>query len=105
MTDKLSQLQSLLGAVSIGLGVIKKVGAVPGANLIPYVSTLTSAADLAQEMIDLGRDASANIDAIRKTFEAPEVSEADMAALDASIATWRAALHAPLPEKEPGEPD
>lgn len=105
MTDKSTQLSSLLDAIQIGLGVIERVGSIPGASVIPYVSTLTSAADLAGEVIALGRDASKNIHAIKDTFSKPDVAPEDMAALDASIAQWRAALHAPLPPKEDGEPD
>lgn len=105
MTDKLSQLSGLLDAVQTGLGVIKGIGSIPGASLIPYLSTLTSAAEVAGQMIALGRDATKNIEAIKRTFETPFVSTADMAELDASIAAWRTELHAPLPPKEDGEPD
>lgn len=105
MSDKLQQLQSLVGAVRLGLGVITKVGTIPSANLIPYVSTLTSAAEVAEALIDIGEDATSNIKAIRDTFSKPDVAPEDMAALDASIAAWRTKLHAPMPEKETDEPD
>jgi hypothetical protein len=99
------QILDLLSAVNSGLEVVKRVADTPGVSAIPYASTLSSAISAVQQLYKAGMDIEPQVTAIIDTFSDPNVSETDMAALDAEIAAWSAKLDAPLPQAEPGEPE
>lgn len=99
MTD----FRSLLSAVTTALGAISTAGNLPGVNLIPYVSTVASAAGLLQFALEKGLNVADDIAALRETFSNGIPPQDKIDALDARIAALRAKLHAPLPPKEDGE--
>lgn len=99
-------INSILTAVDAGLSVIKKVADLPGVSIIPYVSTLSSAITLIQDLAAAGRDIQPQVQAVIDVYTSDAIPTTDdLAALDASIAAARAELQAPLPPKEEGEPD
>lgn len=97
-------LNQVLDAVSAGLGVIKQVASTPGLNVLPYVSTIISAASALQAAEAAGRDIAPYISAISGTFSGNVPTADDLTALDAQIALLDAQVDAPLPPAEPGEP-
>lgn len=99
-------LKSVLGAVNQTLGVLSMVAKIPGVSMIPYVSTAAGAIDLIQFAIGKGVDVAEHVTALTDTFKPGMVpTQAQLDALDAKIAALRAAIHAPLPPKEEGEPE
>ncbi len=101
----MADFSKLLDAVMTALNVINTAGNMPGANLIPYVSTIASAAGFLQLAISKGRNVAADIAAFRDTFANGLPSQDKLDALDARIAAARTKLHLPLPSPEEGEPD
>lgn len=99
----LMSLDGLLNAVSTALGVVKSIAATPGVNLLPYVSTIESTANVLQFAIKAGASVADDIAAFADTFSSGVPSQEKLDALDARIAKLRSQLHAPLPEKEEGE--
>ncbi len=95
----------VLDAINSGLGVIKQVASTPGLNVLPYVSTVASAAGALQAAVAAGRDIAPYITAISGTFSGATPTPDDLAALDAKIAELDAQVDAPLPPAEPGEPE
>lgn len=100
-----SDLQKFIDAVNTGLSVVKRIAELPGVSVIPYAATLSRAIAAVQTAVEAGQNIAPYIAAITDTFSNPDVSEDDLAALNAKIATLRAELHAPLPQKEAGEED
>lgn len=101
----MADLKSLLDAVTTALNVVQTAGNLPGVNLIPYVSTIASAAGVLQFAIEKGQNVAADITAFKDTFTNGLPSQDKLDALDARIDTLRTKLHAPLPAKEEGEED
>jgi hypothetical protein len=99
----MADFKSLLGAVTTALGAISAAGNLPGVNLIPYVSTVASAAGLLQFAIEKGMNVADDIAALKDTFSNGLPSQDKVDALDARIEALRTKLHAPLPPKEDGE--
>lgn len=91
--------------ISDALGVVSAAGSIPGVNLIPYVGTITAAAGAIQSGLNAGRRVQPYLEAVAKTFSGALPTEAERLALDARIADLEARVRAPLPPKEPGEPD
>jgi hypothetical protein len=98
-------IKNLLDAVGTALGTIKAATDLPVVNLIPYVSTVSSVIDVAQLALSQGKNIANLVTDLKDTFSGGLPTDAQLAALDARIATARAKLHAPLPEKEEGEED
>lgn len=99
--------KDVLEAVDTALGVIEKVGSIPGVDLIPYVSTVKAVAGYAHTAITLGKDIAPVIEDFTRTFSSggqPPTPE-EVAALNARIAAKRAELHAPMPPREGDEPE
>lgn len=90
-------------AVNTALGVIAGAGDIPGVNLIPYVSVVSSAA----KAIKMGLNAAVNVapyvEAVRETFADGLPTPEKLSALDAKIGELRALVNAPLPPREDGE--
>jgi len=102
----MSSIQDILEAMDKAMGVIKTIADTPGVSLIPYVSTLSGVIGTVHAAYTAGKNIEPYIQAISDTFTNPGVpSEADMAALDAKIASLEAQIDAPLPPKEGGEED
>jgi hypothetical protein len=99
-----TSLTSVLGALSTALGAIKTAADLPGVNLIPYVSTVSSFIGLAQLAISQGQNISNLVTDLKTTFAGGLPTDEQLAALDARIAVARTKLHAPLPSPEEGEP-
>lgn len=91
--------------VNMALGVVAGAGDIPGVNLIPYVSVVSSAAKAIQMGINAGVSVAPYIEAVWDTFKNGLPTPEAVAALDAKIAELRAKLHAPLPPAEEGEPE
>lgn len=105
-------IQSILDTINQGLGVVKSVASIPGVNLIPYASTLSSAIGVIQLLLKAGQNVGPFLQNIKDTFSTPVTSAEDVAALDVKVAALnqriadlRAKLHAPLPPAEEGEPE
>lgn len=96
--------KSLLDTVTQALNTVQTIGNTPGVNLIPYVSTIASAAGVIKFGIEAGANVVDDIAAFRATFDHPPTPE-ELAALNARIAGLRTKLHAPMPPKEAGEPE
>lgn len=91
--------------VSNALSVISSVSAVPGINLIPYVSTVAAAASTINAGLQAGVKVAPYIMAIKETFANGLPTQDKLDALDARIAQLRSIIQAPLPAPEEGEPD
>ncbi len=96
-------ISSVLDAVGTALGVIKTAANIPGAGLIPYVSTVANWVDVAQLALSQGKNIADLIGSLKDTFAGGTPTQEQLDALDARIAAARAKLHAPLPEPEEGE--
>lgn len=99
----MADFKSLLTAVTTALGAISTAGNLPGVNLIPYVSTVASAAGFLQFAIEKGMNVADDIATLQDTFSNGLPSQDKIDALDARIEALRTKLHAPLPPKEDGE--
>lgn len=97
--------QRAFGAIRTALSVINSVGSTPGINLIPYVSTVANAASAIQTAMNVGLKVEPYVAAVIDTFRSGLPSASKLAALDSKIAELHAAIQAPLPTKEDGEPD
>lgn len=93
------------GAIHTALSVINSVGNKPGINLIPYVSTIANAAGTIQTAMDMGLKVEPYVSAVVDTFRSGLPSTSQLASLDARIAELHAAIQAPVPAKEDGEPE
>jgi len=98
-------LQDVLAAVDTALGVIKNVASLPGVNLLPYASIVSSAITAIQAAEKLGVNIYPYVVALKDTFSGGVPTQADMDALDAKIALLNAEIDAALPDPDPGEPD
>lgn len=92
-------------AVNQALNVIHIAGSTPGVNLIPYVSSVTSAASALQAGLNAAVNIVPYVEAIKDTFAGGLPSASKLAALDGKIKELEALVDAPLPPKEAGEPD
>ena len=103
----MTTITEVLDTVNSALSVVRKVADIPGVSLIPYVSTISTAIGALQAAYAAGRNVQPYIDAIKNTFApgATAPTEADMAALDAKIASLETQVDAPLPPREDGEPE
>ena len=97
--------KSLLDAFGNVASVVKTIADTPGVNLLPYATTVSSAVSAIQAGIRLGENVTTQVNALRDTFANGIPPQDKLDALDAKIATLRAKIHAPLPEKEEGEED
>lgn len=98
-------IQSVLDAVGTALGVIKSLADTPGVNLLPYVNTVSSVIGVAQIALVQGKSIANLVADLKVTFDGGAPTLEQLAALDARIAAARAKLHAPLPDREEGEPE
>lgn len=101
----MDKFKDLIAAVTGALRVVTTVGNVPGVNLIPYVNTVTSAAEVIAFAIEKGANVASHIAALTETFSGGLPSQDKQDALDAKIGELRTKVHAPLPPKEDGEED
>jgi hypothetical protein len=101
----MSGWQQAFDVINTALGVIKTAGNTPGINLIPYVSTVASAASALQAGLNAAVNIAPYVVAISKTFKDGLPTDAERAALNAKIAELEAIVDAPLPPKEDGEED
>lgn len=92
-------------AINQVLGVIATAGTTPGVNLIPYVSSVATAASALQAGLKAAVNVAPYVLAIKDTFANGLPSEAERKALDARIAELEAKVDAPLPPREDDEPD
>lgn len=96
-------IKAILGAVGTALGAIRTATHIPGASLIPYVSTVDDAIGAIQFALDKGQNIASLVTDLADTFSNGLPSQEKLDALDAKIADLRAKVHAPLPPKEEGE--
>jgi hypothetical protein len=96
--------RALLDSVTSALTMVQTIGATPGVNLIPYVSTIVSAAGVLKFGIEAGKNVADDIAAFKAAFDHQPTPE-ELAALDARIAALRTELHAPMPAKDADEPE
>ena len=91
--------------VNQALGVIASAGDVPGVNLIPYVSVISSAAKAIQMGVNAGIKVAPYVEAIRETFAGGIPTPDKLAALDMKVKELEAIVYADLPAPDEGEPD
>lgn len=91
--------------VNQALGVIASAGDIPGVNLIPYVSVISSAAKAIQVGVNAGVKVAPYIEAIRETFAGGLPTPEKLSALDAKVKELEAVVYADLPPPDDGEPD
>ena len=91
--------------VNQALGVIASAGDIPGVNLIPYVSVISSAAKAIQVGVNAGVKVAPYIEAIRETFAGGLPTPEKLSALDAKVKELEAIVYADLPPPDDGEPD
>ena len=97
-------LEKVLETIDRALGVVKTVADTPGVNLIPYVSTVSSAIGAVHVAYTAGKNITPYIKAISDTFASSKPpTEDQLADLDAKIFALESAIDAPLPPKEEGE--
>jgi hypothetical protein len=102
----MSDIKQFLETLDNAMGVVKTIADTPGINLVPYVSTLSGVIGTVHAVYSAGKDIAPFVQAVSDTFTKSEApSEDDMTALDAKIADLEAAVDAPLPPAEDGEPD
>ena len=97
--------QDAFSVIEKALGAIQGAANIPGINLLPYVSTVSSAATALQAGLHAAVDIAPYIVAISKTFAGGLPSEAERKALAEKIKELEAEIDAPLPSPEDGEPD
>lgn len=97
--------KSAFEAVNTALGVIKAAGDIPGVNLIPYVSVVTSAAGVIQAGMNTAVNVAPITENLLESFSGGLPTEEKLSALAAQIAELESRVYAPLPPKEDGEPD
>lgn len=102
MTVSISQI---LSAVDTALGVIQQVASTPGLNSLPYVDIVLSSVRALKAAETAGRNIAPYITAIADTFTGGIPTAEQIASLDAKIQELDAAVDAPLPPVEPGEPE
>lgn len=99
-------VKDILSTMDTVLSNVKAMADIPGVNLIPYVSTISSAIGMIHSAYQAGIAVEPYIKKLQSTFSGDGVpSQAEMDELDAKIAELEAKVDAPLPQKEEGEPD
>lgn len=101
----MADLKQVLDAVNSALSMIKTIADTPGASVIPYVSTISSAISVIQAAEAAGENILPYVTAIKDTFTGTVPTQADLDALNAKIDELRAKVQAPLPPPEEGEED
>ena len=101
-TDSIIQV---LDAINGALTVIKSLADTPGINILPYASVVSSAISGIQFAYSAGKDVIPYVNAIKDTFSGTAPTADQISALDLKIAELNAAIDAPLPDAEQGEPD
>jgi hypothetical protein len=91
--------------VNQALSAIASAGDIPGVNLIPYVSVISSAAKAIQAGVNAGVKVAPYVEAIRETFAGGLPTPEKIAALDAKIKELEGIVYADLPEPDEGEPE
>lgn len=92
-------------AVQTALKVVAAADDIPGAKLIPHVSTIAGAAEAIQAGINTGKKVAPLVKAMVKTYSGGLPTDEERAALDARIKSLEAEVDAPLPRREEGEPE
>lgn len=98
-------ISKLLAGIETALGVVKQVSEIPGADLIPYVSTIKTVIGAVQAGIKLGKDVAPDVEDFIETFSGKIPTVEELAELNTRIADRQAKLHAPIPAREDGEPE
>jgi hypothetical protein len=101
----MATVQDVLGTVNGVLNTLKEIASLPGVNMIPYVSTVSGAISALQAAAAIGVNIAPYLTALKDTFSGGVPTQAEMDALDAKIASLEALVDAPLPDKDPDEPD
>lgn len=91
--------------INMALTTVAGAGDIPGLNLIPYVSVISSAAKALEMGINAGMKVEPYIAAIYDTFENGMPTPEKVAALDAKINEIHDLVQAALPPREEDEPD
>lgn len=95
----------VLDAIDSALGVIQTVASTPGINTLPYVNIVLSSVQALKAAETAGRNIAPYIEAIAYTFTGGVPTQDQIDALDVKIKELDAAVDAPLPPKEDGEPE
>jgi len=101
----MASAQQVLDTVNSVLNTLKEVASLPGVNMIPYVSTVSGAISALQAAAAIGINIAPYLTALKDTFSGGVPTQAEMDALDAKIASLEALVDAPLPDKDPEEPE
>jgi hypothetical protein len=102
----MTSLTKVLSTVNSVLSVIKQAADSPGVNLIPYVSTASSAIGALQAAYAAEQSIEPYVAAIANTFSGRALpSQTELEALDRRIEELEAKVDAPLPPTEAGEKD
>lgn len=101
----MATVQDVLGTVNGVLNTLKEIASLPGVNMIPYVSTVSGAISALQAAAAIGVNIAPYLTALKDTFSGGVPTQAEMDALDAKISSLEALVDAPLPDKDPDEPD
>jgi len=97
--------EKILGAIIGALDTIKMLADTPGVNLIPYATIVSAAAGAIKAGIAAGVNVAPYVDAIKKTFDGDQPTQAEMDALDAKISDLEAKVQAAPPPADVGEPE
>jgi hypothetical protein len=97
--------QQVLDTVNGVLNTLKEIASLPGVNMLPYVNTVSGAISALQAAAAIGVNIAPYLTALKDTFSGGTPTQAEMDALDAKIASLEALVDAPLPDKDPAEPD
>lgn len=101
----LVSLNQVLDAVDKALSVVQQVASTPGINSLPYVNVILSSVQALKAAESAGRNIAPYITAIADTFSGGVPTEQQINDLDAKIKELDAAVDAPLPATEAGEPE
>lgn len=101
------KLKAIAETALSGLGMIKRVIDLGGpiTSLIPYADTVAKTIGYLQTAAEFGKEIAPDVEEFINTFSDPNVTPEMMAALDARIAEKEAKLDAPLPDRDPNEPE
>ena len=103
----MTNISNILDTVSSVLSTLRQISNIPGVNMLPYVSTASSAISALKTAVDIGKDVEPYLTAIAGTFGSEGVTptQEQLDSLDAKILELGKELNAPLPDKEDGEQD
>lgn len=100
-----SKLMDMLATVNTVLGVVKTISETPGINMLPYMTTVSSAVNMMLLASKKGVDILPYVTALKDTFGGGVPTPEQLSALDSRIVELERRLNAPLPPKEDGEPE